>query len=212
MLGTVSILGDSRRAYAGTSPEPARVTAGQVMERQRTSAEAGARLRRIVDEHYDFIWRALRGLGVTAAGADDAAQQVFLVASQKLDAIVAGSERAFLFATARGIASNARRSQARNRELLDDHLLAAQVDQAPNPEQAALTSEARHLLERLLDRMPDDLRTVFVLFELEGMTTSAIAEILAIPAGTVASRLRRAREDFAREAEGLRHSGRGGKP
>ena len=44
--------------------------------------------------------------------------------------------------------------------------------------------------------MEFDIRTVFVLFEIEEMTTSEIATLLAIPAGTVASRLRRAREEF----------------
>jgi hypothetical protein len=44
--------------------------------------------------------------------------------------------------------------------------------------------------------MPLDLRTVFVLFELEEMPTQEIATVLDLPTGTVASRLRRAREEF----------------
>jgi RNA polymerase sigma-70 factor (ECF subfamily) len=44
--------------------------------------------------------------------------------------------------------------------------------------------------------MPIELRVVFVLFELEEMTTAEIATLLEIPSGTVASRLRRARETF----------------
>jgi RNA polymerase sigma-70 factor (ECF subfamily) len=45
-----------------------------------------------------------------------------------------------------------------------------------------------------------DLRAVFVLFELEEMPTAEIAEALELPTGTVASRLRRAREEFRRIA------------
>jgi RNA polymerase sigma-70 factor (ECF subfamily) len=41
-----------------------------------------------------------------------------------------------------------------------------------------------------------DLRVVFTLHELEEMSMSEIAELVGIPAGTVASRLRRARQDF----------------
>jgi RNA polymerase sigma-70 factor (ECF subfamily) len=41
-----------------------------------------------------------------------------------------------------------------------------------------------------------DLRTVFILYEVEEMTMAEIATVLQIPPGTVASRLRRAREDF----------------
>jgi len=44
--------------------------------------------------------------------------------------------------------------------------------------------------------MPEELSSVFVLFELEGMTSIEIAALLEIPVGTAASRLRRAREHF----------------
>jgi RNA polymerase sigma-70 factor (ECF subfamily) len=166
------------------------------MDRPRLSAEAQVRFRQMVDQDFEFIWRALRGLGVPASGADDAAQQVFLVAAQKLDGIEPGAERSFLFSTARGVASNARRSSSRNREQYDEDSLAMRADHAPNPEQLASAGEARAVLERLLEDFPEELRTVFVLFELEGMTMAEIAEVLGIPNGTVASRLRRARDDF----------------
>jgi RNA polymerase sigma-70 factor (ECF subfamily) len=52
--------------------------------------------------------------------------------------------------------------------------------------------------------LTEDLRTVLVLFELEEMETTEIAELLGIPLGTVASRLRRAREKFEVEAERMR--------
>src|SRR6185436_2113393 len=84
-----------------------------------TSAPQGAaespelRFRRLVDAHFDSIWRWLRGLGVPARGADDAAQQVFLIAAQKLAEITPGSERAFLFGTAMGVAANVRRALGR---------------------------------------------------------------------------------------------------
>ena len=52
------------------------------------------------------------------------------------------------------------------------------------------------MLDGVLHAMEEDLRAVFVLFELEEMPTAEIATLLAIPPGTVASRLRRAREEF----------------
>jgi RNA polymerase sigma-70 factor (ECF subfamily) len=52
------------------------------------------------------------------------------------------------------------------------------------------------VLDQVLDQMKLDLRTVFVLFEVEEMSMGEIARILGIPIGTVASRLRRARIDF----------------
>ena len=54
----------------------------------------------------------------------------------------------------------------------------------------------RELLDRILDTLTQDLRTAFVLFELEDLSVPEIAEVLEIPTGTVASRLRRAREQF----------------
>jgi len=162
----------------------------------RTAEDRDARLRAMVDAHFEFIWRSLRGLGVPAANVDDAAQQVFWIAAQKLDVITVGSERAFLFSTARGVAANARRARARSREQADDGALELMTDGALDPEEAAQKSQAKRVLERILSEMSDDLRTVFVLFELEGLTSVEIAELLSIPVGTAASRLRRAREEF----------------
>jgi RNA polymerase sigma-70 factor, ECF subfamily len=178
--------------------------------RPRLSGASEARFRAMVDTQFDFIWRSLRGLGVPAAGADDAAQQVFLVAAQKLDVIAVGSERSFLFSTARGIAANVRRARIRSREVLDDGALEEPPDVSPDPEQLAARQQARALLEKILDGLSEDLRTVFVLFELEGMTTVQMAELLRVPMGTIASRLRRAREEFQAAAKRF-HASRGGR-
>jgi RNA polymerase sigma-70 factor (ECF subfamily) len=55
---------------------------------------------------------------------------------------------------------------------------------------------AAAILDRLLAAMELDLRAVFVLDEIEEMSRAEIAQVLGIPEGTVASRLRRARQDF----------------
>ena len=52
------------------------------------------------------------------------------------------------------------------------------------------------LLESILDDLPLEQRAVFTLFELDAMRGDEIAELLAIPVGTVHSRLRLAREAF----------------
>jgi RNA polymerase sigma-70 factor (ECF subfamily) len=147
--------------------------------RPRTTGMAGdaeTRFRAMVEEHFDFIWRSLRGFGVDSASVDDAAQQVFLIAAQKFDAIADGSQRAFLFATARGIAANARRSVARRREISDDKVLGYQADDQPNPEQLVATTRERLVLDRILAGLPEELCAVFILHELEGMTMSKIAD------------------------------------
>lgn len=175
---------------------------------------ADERLRGMVTEHFDFIWRSLRGLGVPSASVDDAAQQVFLIASQKLSAIVVGRERAFLFGTALGVSANHRRAKARRREIGDEEAVNAQLDDAPNAEELLEMKEERALLDEILAAMPVDLRVAFVLFVLEGATAPEIAELLGVPPGTVASRVRRAREAFHEIARRLQaraasHTGRG---
>jgi hypothetical protein len=57
-------------------------------------------------------------------------------------------------------------------------------------------ANSQQLLDDILDQMPQDMRTVFTLFEFEDLTGPEIAQVLGIPLGTVASRLRRAREYF----------------
>jgi RNA polymerase sigma-70 factor (ECF subfamily) len=169
----------------------------------RTTPEGAARIRKMVDAEHAVVWRFLRGLGVDAANADDAAQHVFLIAAKRIDAIVVGSERSFLLATARGVAANVRRAQLRSREVLDDSALARQKDGSADPEQAIAAKQARALLDTFLEELPEDVRSVFVLFELEGLTMASIAETLELPPGTVASRLRRAREEFHAAAKRL---------
>src|SRR5687768_18617033 len=74
------------------------------------------RTRALVDEHFRFVWRLLRRLGLAEADADDVAQQVFVVASRKLDVMMAGAERGFLYRTAVNLASRFRRTRGRRRD------------------------------------------------------------------------------------------------
>jgi RNA polymerase sigma-70 factor (ECF subfamily) len=66
----------------------------------------------------------------------------------------------------------------------------------PGPDELSDQKRARELLNRVLEDMTLELRTVFILFELEGLRSPEIAEMVGVPLGTVASRLRRAREAF----------------
>ena len=155
-----------------------------------------ARLRRVVADHLDFVWRCLRRFGVPAADADDAAQQVFLVATSKLPEVPDDKEKAFLYATAARVAANARRSMKRRQNAYDN---LSQVPDDPSPGQDQLSDQlrARALLDQVMAELPEDLREVFVLFEIEELSIQEIAETLDIPNGTVGSRLRRARQSFS---------------
>ena len=171
---------------------------------QGSSAPAGTRLpaatlRRLVQDHYDFIWRLLARLGVTGPEVDDAAQQAFMVlVTREGLSIKPGSERAFLYGVALRVAKEFRRKaqSSQNHVAPDPDRL---VDGAPDLEAVAARNQARRQLDRILERMPDNLKEAFILFELEDLSVPQIAELLAIPTGTVASRLRRARAFFQTE-------------
>jgi RNA polymerase sigma-70 factor (ECF subfamily) len=167
------------------------------------------RWRTIVKDHVDFIWRALRRLGVLEADLADAAQQVFLVMARKLAVVREGSERSFLFQTALRVASDSRRSRSRRREV-PEALLASHPDERPGPDEDLEARFRRAQLDRILDMMPMELRAVFVLSELEELTMAQIAEMMSTPPGTVASRLRRARLAFAEHVARLHEQERRG--
>jgi RNA polymerase sigma-70 factor (ECF subfamily) len=158
------------------------------------SQGSDARLRAIVEEHFDFVWRSLRRLGVAPESVDDAAQSVFWIVARKIDDIAVGSERSYLFGSAVRIASNFRRMRSRVRETAGAPELDNASHPIPGPDELLEQKRAREILDGLLEDMPMELRTVLVLVEGEGLTGTEVAELLSIPEGTVNSRLRRARE------------------
>jgi RNA polymerase sigma-70 factor (ECF subfamily) len=150
----------------------------------------------LVRTHFGYVWRLCRRLGLSESDADDAAQQVFITAARRVADIRVGSERAFLYGVAANVVAKSRHAVARRRETGDAELDALEAE-LPNLEELSDQNRARRVLDALLDAMALELRVVFVLYEIEEQTIAAIAEALEIPAGTAASRLRRAREDFA---------------
>jgi RNA polymerase sigma-70 factor (ECF subfamily) len=162
----------------------------------------------MVEAHFDRIWRLLRRLGVPERSLEDAAQEVFEVASRRVDVIRRGSEQSYLFGTALRVAKGIRRDAARQvgrSTAFDDDLAASDA----SPEEALEQRRKLALLDDILSRFEAPEREVFVLFELEGMTLAEISTLLSIPRGTVASRLRRARTRFVRALGARRRGERG---
>jgi RNA polymerase sigma-70 factor (ECF subfamily) len=159
------------------------------------AARDTARAEALVREHHAFVWRVLRRLGLSAADADDAAQRVFLIGTERLADIALGSERAFLFRIARHVASKAHRSNRRRPETpgLDE---SERADPLPAPDTLVEERRARELLDRILSDLSPELSAIFILFDIEGLKKDEVADALGIPPGTVASRLRRARAEI----------------
>jgi RNA polymerase sigma-70 factor (ECF subfamily) len=171
-------------------------------------AESAERVRREVRANYEFLWRSLRRLGVAPAVVEDAAQQVLVIFARRIDDVHFGAERAFLFATATRVAADFRKKQARSREIADSDALDEHPSRLPPADQLIDEGRARELLDWVLAQMPVELRSVFILFEIEDITMATIAEMLELPPGTVASRLRRARALFESIAQRLQNGRR----
>lgn len=155
------------------------------------------------------IWRCLRRFGVPESDVEDCFQSVLIQLHERwdrLEKLPVGELRSYAACVAIGVARGAARRRARAHRVagdLTDHLVAEGT-----PEIHAQQREALEQLDAILQTMSEERREVFVLYELEGLTGSEIAEHLGLPMGTAASRLRRAREDFEAAAQRIQSNAR----
>ena len=144
--------------------------------------DGSATLGRLYEEHADAVFRALRRWGVRDSAAEDALQEVFLIASRKLSEFEGRStHRTWLF----GIALRVAREPEGHEAPVDE-----KVD----------AMRAARLLDALLAQLDDAQREVFVLADLHDLTAPEIAEITGANLNTVYSRLRLARQSLAAAA------------
>ncbi len=149
-------------------------------------------LREVFREHVDYVWRMARAFGLSAEDADDATQEVFLVAHRRIAVFRPdASMRGWLFGITRNVVLHHRRGHVSRARHLSTYTRDDVADD--DTEQSLRVRQAAALLQSFLDDLDLDKRLVFVLAEVEGMTTPEIAEMLAVPVGTVSSRLRAAR-------------------
>lgn len=141
----------------------------------------------LVAAHQAELYRYAYRLSGSPADAEDLTQQTFLVAQAKL-AQVRSQEcrRAWLFAVLRNAWLKSRR---RPQPTLDASQL---LDRLPSPE-AGDEPLDRERLQRGLNELPDEFKLVLLMFYFDGCSYLEIAQRLAIPAGTVMSRLSRAK-------------------
>jgi RNA polymerase sigma-70 factor (ECF subfamily) len=146
--------------------------------------------------YFAFVWRSLRRLGIREEDAADVAQEVFIVVHRKLPEFGGRSKlTTWLYGVCFRVASERRRVSPR--PPLGEQEAASFIGRQADPGATAERNQGLAVLERALERIPDEQRAVFCLFELEGMTGDEIAEALEIPVGTVYSRLRLARAAFS---------------
>jgi RNA polymerase sigma-70 factor, ECF subfamily len=139
-----------------------------------------------------FVWRVLLRLGVAEADIDDVAQEVFLGVHRNLPRFEGRcSLRTWVYGICHRRAVDYRRRASVRPELYSDDPPDQGV--AASQEQGLVLSQARAQLAAVLDGLDEEKRTVFVLFDIEGVAMDEVAEIVGCPLQTAYSRLYAAR-------------------
>ncbi len=163
---------------------------------------AQARLRQSYADHYGFVWRSLRRLGVEEDAVDDAVHDVFVVAARRLHEFEdRAAVTSWLFAVAIRVAKHKRRALARH--LRRTEAVANRAKTRTPARDPYAQHDAARTLHALLQRLDDKLRHAFILMELEQMTGKEAAATLGIKVATAHSRLRLAREQLRAHAAEL---------
>jgi RNA polymerase sigma-70 factor (ECF subfamily) len=158
---------------------------GRALENERFLATYRAEVR--------SVWSFLYRLGVRGSLTEDLTQETFMVAFARWQQFDPSREPGpWLRGIAWRLASNHRRLHSRF-EVGVDTLPEVQAAR-PAPDDQLATRRAMSALERALETLSDDLRAVFVMYELEDMAIAQIAELMDAPTATIYSRLRLARE------------------
>lgn len=143
----------------------------------------------LVDEHCQAVYRYAYRLCGSRVDAEDLVQQTFLDAQQSLDQLRDPEKaRPWLLAILR---MRFLKSRRRVRPL-DAGSLGIDLDQVADPA-AAHAIDDSELLQTALNQLPPEFKIVLLMFYFEGLSYREIAEKLRLPAGTVMSRLSRAK-------------------
>lgn len=176
------------------APQPVTPQLSDVELVARCRAGDTAAWRTLYDRYAAPVHRFISALGVPDEERDDASQEVFLAVYRSLGGFRGEAQLStWIYRIAARHAGRLGRRR-RLRELLG-RLTLREPPPPPPPDPA---EQASHLLmlDRLLGRLAPKKRTVFVLFEIEGLPVDDIARVVGCPANTVWSRLHHARAEM----------------
>jgi RNA polymerase sigma-70 factor (ECF subfamily) len=159
-------------------------------------------VRKLVDTYSPRLYNVALRILRNAQDAEDAVQETFITALNKLDQF---DGRSGFFTWLYRIAVNAslmalrkRRSRNRKEEPLEvpgfeDIRSRELVDWAADPARKMLTAELQQVMDEAIDKLPANHRVVFVLRDLEGLSIDETSQLLGITPANVKIRLMRAR-------------------
>jgi RNA polymerase sigma-70 factor, ECF subfamily len=156
----------------------------------------------LMRRYNERIYRAARSIVRDEQEAEDIMQQAYVNAFTHLRQFN-GSAQFSTWLTRIAINEALARVRRRGRyEALDDDLSNVEpfmsTNPVQNPERQAFAGELRGLLEWAIDTLPDGMREVFVLREVEGLSTAEVAESLDVSEDVVKTRLSRGRAALRR--------------
>jgi len=157
--------------------------------------------------HFDSLYNFARWLTGNTGEAEDLVQETYLKALKGFPSFQPGTNfRAWIFRILRNTFLTSRTGlQARRTDPLEDDeeqatAVAVTLD---TPESLLLGHEGRQAIQAALEKLPVIFREVLVLCDVEEMSYEEISEMVAIPKGTVMSRLHRARRALRGALQGM---------
>lgn len=187
-------------------PAEAAAAPSSAPEPSSKAGTPGLDLAELFDAHAPFLVRAITRMVGTRDRAEDVVQRAFLIAHRKgLPDVDPDRARAWLYRVAMNELRHERRSLARSLRLALE-LGRQPTGTGPEPGEQLEASATASRVRAIVAELPPAQREVFVLYELEEMTGTQIAEMVGISENTIWSRLRLARARFKKlwlEAKGL---------
>ena len=154
-----------------------------------------SRFRALILPHMDSAYSMARYLSRDAVVAEDIAQEALLKAYRSFDGYRGGDPKAWLLAIVRNTWFDHARSR---RPSGDDAQLDEIPDDSPTAEAQLIRRGDAEALRSAIGAIPEPFREALILRDLEELSYKVIAQITAVPMGTVMSRLARARGLLAR--------------
>src|SRR5205809_4158299 len=153
----------------------------------------------IMRRHNQLLYRVARAILRNDGEAEDVMQDAYVRAYEHLDQF-AGRAKCSTWLTRIAVHEALARQHRGNRYQELEPMSEREGDPmdrfaslAPDPEQQASNSEVRRLLEEAVEKLPDAYRTIFILRDIEEMSTTDTADALDITEDNVKVRLHRAR-------------------
>jgi RNA polymerase sigma-70 factor (ECF subfamily) len=164
-----------------------------------------AALGALFDRHHEAVLRFVTRLtNANEDDVDDIVQDTFLVACSASARFRGGSSvRTWLLGIASNVVRHATRSRGRRRALVDA-VGRVEPEGVRGPDALVHSIELRAAVAKAIDELSHDLRTVFVLCDLEELPGAEVASALGIPGGTVYRRRHDARRALRESLRGLR--------